>query len=115
MGVVYHANYLIWMEVARTDLCRTLGVHYKQMEGEGGILLPVTESHCRYISPARYDDEIAVEARVASANRRFVTFEYELTCGGRRIAEGWTKHTFLNPKLRPVRLPDCYAPLFGIE
>ena len=48
-------------------------------------------------------------------NRRFVSFDYEMTCGGRRVAIGQTRHIFLNRELRPVRLPDKYAALFGIE
>jgi acyl-CoA thioester hydrolase len=114
MGVVYHAHYLIWMEVARTELCRRNGVRYRDMEAGDGILLAVTESHCRYLSAARYDDEVAIRAGIADANRRFVTFDYELTCDGRKVASGRTKHIFLSREMRPVRLPDKYAPLFGI-
>ena len=58
MGVVYYANYLVWMEVARVDYCRSIGFHYKDMELDDGILLAVAESHCRYVSPARFDEEI---------------------------------------------------------
>lgn len=115
MGVVYHANYLIWMEVARTDLCRSLGFDYKEMESADGILLAVTEAHCRFLTAARYDDDIAVTAFLAEANRRFVTFDYELACGDRRVATGQTRHIFLNREFRPTRLPDKYAPLFGIR
>jgi acyl-CoA thioester hydrolase len=115
MGVVYHANYLIWMEVARTELCKALGFRYKDMEGGDGILLAVAEAACRYLSAAKYDDEIAVSATIADANRRFVTFDYEMTCDGRKVATGQTKHIFLNRDMRPTRLPDKYAPLFGIS
>ncbi len=114
MGVVYHANYLIWMEVARTELCKRNGFAYKDMESGDGILLAVTESHCRYLSAARYDDEITVTAAIAEANRRFVTFDYEMKCEGRRVATGQTKHIFLSREMRPVRLPDKYARLFGL-
>ena len=114
MGVVYHANYLIWMEVARTELCKYQGFRYRDMEGVDGVLLAVTEANCRYLSAARYDEEIAVTARIAEANRRFVTFEYEMRCEGRKVATGYTKHIFLSREMRPVRLPDKYAPLFGI-
>jgi len=114
MGVVYHANYLIWMEVARTELCRSLGFRYKDMEGSDGILLAVTEAQCRYLSAAKYDEEVAVQTTIADANRRFVTFEYEMACDGRRVATGRTRHIFLSREMRPVRLPDKYAPLFGI-
>jgi acyl-CoA thioester hydrolase len=114
MGVAYHANYLIWMEVARTDLCRSLGFDYKHMEGADGVLLAVTEAHCRYLNAARYDDEIAIVASLAEANRRFVAFDYEFSCRERRVAVGQTRHIFLNKAFRPIRLPDKYAPLFGM-
>jgi acyl-CoA thioester hydrolase len=115
MGVAYHANYLVWMEVARTDLCRTLGFNYKEMEKADGILLAVTEAQCRYLGAARYDDDIAITTSLAKANRRFVTFEYEMTCADRKVAQGHTRHIFLSREFRPLRLPDKYAPLFGIE
>lgn len=114
MGVAYHANYLVWMEVARVDLCRALGFNYSDMEKEG-VLLAVTESHCRYVSPARYDDEISIVASAADISRRFITFDYELLCGDRRVAVGQTRHIFLNKDFRPTRLTDRYAKLFGLE
>jgi len=112
MGIVYHANYLPWMEVARTDLCKTLGFNYRDMEANDGILLAVAEVHCRYLSPARYDEEISIAASISDSNRRLVTFDYGLSCGDRRIATGQTRHVFLNRDLRPTRLPDKYASLF---
>ena len=48
MGVVYYANYLIWMEVGRVELCKACGFNYRDMENEDGICLVVAESHCRY-------------------------------------------------------------------
>ena len=114
MGIVHHANYLVWMEVARVEYCRALGFHYKEMELEDGVLLAVCESHCRYLSPARFDEEIAICTTVPDVNRRFLTFDYEMTCDGRRLVVGQTRHVFLNRTLRPTRLPDKYAALFGI-
>ncbi len=59
MGVVYYANYLVWFEVARADLLRTLGWTYREME-ESGVYLPVIEAHCEYRRPARYDDDVEI-------------------------------------------------------
>ena len=115
MGIVYYANYLIWMEVARVDYCRSIGFHYKDMELDDGVLLAVAESHCRYVSPARFDEEISIATTVSDASRRFVSFDYEMTCAGRRVATGQTRHVFLSRSLRPVRLPDKYCALFGIR
>ncbi len=119
MGVVYYANYLVWMEVARVDYCRAAGFRYKDMEREDGILLAVAESRCRYVSPAHFDEEISIATSVPDVSRRFVSFDYEMTCNGRRVATGQTRHIFLkrnaDGELRPVRLPDKYAVLFGIS
>jgi acyl-CoA thioester hydrolase len=102
------------MEVARVDYCRAVGFHYKNMELEDGVLLAVSESHCRYVSPARFDDEITIITTVPEANRRFLSFDYEMTCEGRRVAIGRTRHVFLNRELRSMRLPAKYSAMFGI-
>ena len=77
MGVVYYANYLIWMELGRSEFCRAAGVRYRDMELNDGILLAVVDAHCRYISPARYDDEIVITTWISSAHKRMVEFSYE--------------------------------------
>lgn len=77
MGVAYHANYLVWCEVGRTDLIRTLGASYAQMEAQG-VRLAVAEATLRYRAPARYDDVIRVETRLERAVSRGVTFSYRM-------------------------------------
>ncbi len=112
MGVVYYANYLVWMEMGRAEYCRAAGVRYKDMESADGILLAVVEAHCRYLHPARYDEEIAVKTWVANANRRMVEFDYACANAGtgRESGIGATKHIFLGPDMRPVKLPEKYLP-----
>src|ERR1044071_3601248 len=90
MGVVYYANYLVWMEVGRVELCRACGFEYRDMEREDGVLLAVAESNCRYLYPALYDDEVIVRSWVEQADRRVVTFGYEMRLaeGGRLLATG---------------------------
>jgi acyl-CoA thioester hydrolase len=116
MGVVYYANYLIWMELGRAEYCRAAGIRYRDMEVDDGLLLAVVDAHCRYLYPARYDEEVVVSTWVAKANPKMVEFEYDIrdAASGRRLAEGTTKHIFLGPGMRPVRLPAKYLPLFGI-
>src|SRR5258708_3369655 len=63
MGIVYYANYLVWMEVARVEYCQAIGFRYRDMELEDGIVLAVVESNCRYISPARFDDEVIIQTQ----------------------------------------------------
>jgi len=117
MGVVYYANYLVWMEVARVEFCKALGFRYKDMEQDDGVLLAVVEAQCRYRYPARFDDEVIVETTVAEANSRLVSFHYEMSLaeGGRKLATGSTRHMFCNREMEPVRLPAKYRAMFGIE
>ena len=77
MGVAYHANYLVWCEIGRTDLMRALGPSYAEME-QGGLRLAVAEASLRYAAPARYDDELAVCCRVARLGRSSMTFQFEI-------------------------------------
>lgn len=107
MGVVYYANYFVWFEVARTDLLRTLGWSYREMEA-AGVVLPVIEAECRYRRPARYDDEMEIrtEARVTSPVR--MEFHYEVTVKGHTaiVASGRTAHAALDRGGKPCRLPE---------
>ena len=115
MGVVYYANYFVWMEIARVDYCRSVGLSYQQMEAEDGVLLAVAEAHCRYRLPALYDQEVSVRTWLADAHSRLVRFAYEMHAGGRTLAEGETKHIFCNRDMRPTRLPQKYHASLGIE
>lgn len=114
MGVVYHANYLIWFEVARTDLLRQFGWTYREME-QAGVRLPVIEAHCTYQRPARYDDEIEVRAqvRLLSAVRLEFTYEVVLTKDGTTAAVGTTRHAALTLDGRPCRLPERIREAFA--
>lgn len=114
MGVVYHAHYLVWMEVARTELCRAAGFAYSEMEADG-VYLAVAEASCRYLSAAKYGQDIDVEASIADSNRRFIEFHYKMTHEGRKVATGKTRHIYLNREFRPTRLPDRYAGMLGSD
>jgi acyl-CoA thioester hydrolase len=115
MGVVYHANYLVWMEIGRVELVRSLGFNYKDLEEKEGLCLAVIEANCRYLYPARYDQEIIVATKVASSSPRGIEFAYTIRSADpdRLLAEGSTRHMWLNREFRPVRLPPHYhAALF---
>jgi acyl-CoA thioester hydrolase len=116
MGVVYYANYLVWMEVGRVDLCKTLGFNYRDMENEDGVFLAVAEAQCRYRSPARFDDEVTVNTWVEDANARIVVFGYEIRLAGqdRVLATGQTRHVFVNRAMQRTRLPEKYHAMFGV-
>ena len=67
MGVVYHANYLIWFEVGRVELMRALGIEYKRMEIDDDCHIVVADVRCHYHSPALYDEVIRVRMRTSSS------------------------------------------------
>jgi acyl-CoA thioester hydrolase len=114
MGVVYYANYLVWFEVARADLLRSLGWTYREME-HAGVSLPVIEAHCEYHRAARYDDEIEVrtEGRMLSPVR--MEFQYKVFRRDDQVltASGRTVHAALDPNGRPCRLPDRIREVFA--
>ena len=115
MGVVYYANYLVWMEIGRVEYCRASGIRYKDMEADDGVRLAVVDAHCRYLRPARYDEEVVVRTRIARANRRMIEFHYEIRDErGSKLASGETKHIFLGADFKPVKLPEKYFAPFGI-
>lgn len=115
MGVVYHANFLVWMEVGRVELVRERGINYKSLE-ESGLFLSVIEVNCRYLFPARYDQEIEVITEVADSNPRVVQFRYQIRSvdPDRLLATGQTRHIWLNRDWRPTRLPERYHALMRV-
>jgi acyl-CoA thioester hydrolase len=116
MGIVYHANYLIWMEVGRVEYCRAAGIRYRDMERDDGILLAVVEANCRYLAPALYDEEVIVKTWIESVHARMLRFEYEMVeaSSGRRLATGETKHIFCDRERKPMKLPAKYHRAFGL-
>ncbi len=116
MGIVYHANYLIWMEVGRVEYCRAAGICYRDMERDEGLLLAVVEANCRYASPALYDEEVIVRTWIEQAHPRMVRFRYEMSeaLTNRQLATGETKHVFCDRQRRPIKLPQKYRAAFGI-
>lgn len=109
MGVAYHANYLIWCEVGRTDLIRQLGMTYAQMERDG-VLLAVADAHVRFHASARYDDVVRIVTRCTGVRSRMVTFTYELSRvrpeggDGERLATATTTLVSIDREGRPTTL-----------
>ena len=114
MGVVYHANYFVWFEVARTDLLRASGWTYKDMEADG-FSLPVIEAHCEYRQPARYDDELDIRTEAALASPARVAFNYEVfrASDAQLLVTGRTVHATIDRDGRPCRLPERIKDLFA--
>ncbi len=106
MGVVYHANYLLYFETGRTELLRAAGVAYSELEKKG-LFLVVTEASCRYRAAARYDDLLRVTTRVAGVGKARVRFEYEVHGpDGNLLTEGHTELAAVDRAKSPVRLPE---------
>ena len=108
MGVAYHANYLIWFEVARTGLLEEMGYPYARLEADG-IMLPVVEAHCRYKKPAVYDDRLEVRCSCTELKGASMTLGYRVlrAATGELLAEGWTKHALVDRNFRPVKLREA--------
>ncbi|ANA78910.1 acyl-CoA thioesterase [Paenibacillus glucanolyticus] len=131
MGVVYHANYLNWFEMGRTEMIRELGFSYRGMEEEG-VLLPVVDLDIKYRQPARYDDLVTVFTRMTAFSPLRIHYEYEvrLLSGqelddldasmmfpesglpGALLTAGATRHVWLNREWKPARLDKCAPKLY---
>jgi acyl-CoA thioester hydrolase len=108
MGVVYHARYLVWLDVARTELLRQCGMTYRELEGRG-LRLVVSEVTIRYRQPARYDDLVRIRCWVREAASRKVDFGYvvEHADDGRLLATASTTLLALDAAMSLARLPDA--------
>ena len=108
MGVVYYSNYLVWMEIGRTDFCLMTGFRYSAMEAEAGVMIAVAEARCRYRKPARYDDEILIRTSLTALKRRTMTFDYKIlnADSGDVLADGATVHVTVGRDGRPSAIPE---------
>jgi len=106
MGFAYNANYFRWFEIGRGELFRYIGLPYKIIESKG-IFLPVAEAHCKFISPAQYDDLLVIETTLDTKVRAGMKFDYSIFSEdeSRLIATGYTRHAFLNKEGKVVRPP----------
>lgn len=114
MGVAYYANYLVWFEVGRADLMRTLGWTYREMEEEG-VSLPVIEARCEYRYPSRYDEELEIRTNGRLLSPVRMQFDYEIVRRADAVvaAVGHTIHAALDKAGRPCRLPDRVRQAFA--
>jgi acyl-CoA thioester hydrolase len=115
MGVVYHANYLVWFEVGRVEFIRQLGMDYKSMEQEHDTLIAVVEASARYKAPARYDDELLVRTSLAGVRGPIVRFRYKVIRAADDVllCEGETTHVVVGRDMKKREMPAEYAELFG--
>ncbi|GIP33703.1 thioesterase family protein [Paenibacillus sp. J2TS4] len=130
MGVVYHASYLTWFEIGRTEMIRQTGVTYRQLEAKQ-LLLPLIEASMKFKQPARYDDIVAVYTRMADLTPVSVQFESQIRRveeeaegaaweldglvdqpEGEFLVSGETKHMWVNRDWKPVRLSKQFPVLY---
>jgi acyl-CoA thioester hydrolase len=108
MGVAHHAEYFAWFEVGRTDLLRSCGCTYRDLETQG-LHFPVIEARARYLRPAYYDDVLEIRTRVASVSGARVAFDYAVHREGTEgpLATAFTEHAAVDGRGRPRRLPEA--------
>jgi acyl-CoA thioester hydrolase len=110
--IVYHANYIVWFEVGRTDYCEAAGYPYPRMEAEG-VFIAVVEVRARFRKPARYGDVVTVRTRFGGLKSRGCSFLYEVILPDGSVgAEGETHHIFMDGDGRPRLVPAGVAEAF---
>ena len=107
MRVVHHTEYFVWFEVARTELLRTLGLPYTEIQRRG-FNTPLVEAFANYKAPARYDDEVEVKIWPGKIGRTSIRLEYEVTKlpGRELLCAGHTVHVLIGSDGKPKRIPD---------
>jgi acyl-CoA thioester hydrolase len=115
MGVAHHSNYYPWFEVGRTEFIRNAGLSYHDMESKG-IMLPVLETHCRYIHGAKYDDLLIIRTRIASFKGVRLTMDYEVIRDedGLLLANGSTVHAFTDTGLKPLNIKKSHPEIYDL-
>lgn len=114
MGVVHHAVYPVWFEIARTDYIKAAGMSYSDME-KGGVMLPVTEITCRYRSPAKYDDTVVITAKITRLTPARIEFSYTALNreSGALICTGTSSHGFVDAQtFRPLNMAKKMPALY---
>jgi acyl-CoA thioester hydrolase len=105
MGLLHHANYLVYFEQGRTELLRSQGLSYKDLEDQG-FLLVLTKVEVKYRRPARYDDLLTVRTIVQRVTAVRIDHRYEVLCDGQLVAEGSSTLACVDRTGRPQVLPE---------
>ena len=106
MGQAYYGNYFRWFEMGRNELFRSMGLTYLEAESRG-LFLPVAETYCKYLSPAKYDDPLVIETVLDTGLKSAIKFDYQIFNQDDQtlLAQGYTKHACLNRDGKVVRPP----------
>lgn len=109
MGLLHHANYLVYFEQGRTELLRAQGLTYKNLEDQGYFLV-LTHLEVRYRSPSYYDDLLTLRTTVERTTNVRIDHTYEMLRGGTLLAEGKSTLACVDRQGQVQRLPDCLLP-----
>lgn len=112
MGIVYHASYLPWLELGRTNLLKETGVSYSSIE-RSGFFLPVVEVQMKYRRPATYDDTITIKTTMKEKPFAKIRLDYELSKNNELIATGYSIHAFTNKSGQPIKAPRQFTEAFN--
>lgn len=107
MGIVYYGNFFTYFEMGRTEYLRNLGLPYSELEKEH-IYFPVTEAHCRFRSPAHYDDILIIQTWISELKHATVEFNHKVIREGdnKLIVEGFSRLACLNANRKPIPMPE---------
>ena len=108
-GIIYYANYLKYLEQGRTELLRSLGVRYRDLEISRKLFLPAVEARCEYLAPSRYDDLLTIRTWISELGRASVSFACDVVdaeLAGKVVARVYSRHAVVNDLWRPARVPD---------
>lgn len=114
MGVVHHSRYFVWLEMARTDYIKSLGMSYDEME-KNGVMLPVTGVSCKYRLPAKYDDDIVITAKITRFTPARIEFEYTVARKGETdiLATATSSHGFVDAvTFKPLNFKRAMPEMF---
>jgi len=113
MGIVHHSVYPIWYEAARTDTIKKIGITYSALE-RNGIMTPLVELNCRYISPAQYEEVLVIKVEISKLTPARIVFNYEVCKEGqdKPINTGSTVHAWVGKDLRPINLKRQFPDIF---
>ncbi|NKJ41130.1 tol-pal system-associated acyl-CoA thioesterase [Novosphingobium sp. SG720] len=112
-GVVYHANYLRWFERARSDLLRLIGIDQRAAHEAGEGAFAVADMALRYASPARLDDGVVIESRLAALQGASVTLLQQAFRRATLLCTARVRVAFVTPGGRPRRLPPAWHDAFA--
>lgn len=117
MGIVHHAKYFEYFEIARTELLRSMGLPYSELENDG-YLLPLTDCYAKFIKPVKYDKLVRIETILENFSGVRLQLSYKIFDDetGELLSEGYTKHSWVKKvNLKPTRPPNKFLEILKLK